>query len=126
MATKCTLEQLPDVVEKCIKDYGQKAEKTVRKDVLAVSLEAQRQLQSSSPRRRGKYAASWARKLENGRLGDTTAILHSKLPGLPHLLEHGHALRGGGRARAIPHIAPVEQWSATELEKRISTDLQKL
>ena len=126
MATKCTLDQLPGVVEKCIREYGEKAEKVVRNDILKISAEAQKQLQSSSPRRTGRYAASWSRKLENGRVGSTKATLHSKKPGLPHLLEHGHALRGGGRARAIPHIAPVEQWAINESVNRISTDLQKL
>ena len=37
------------------------------------------------------------------------AVLYNKTDGaLTHLLEHGHALRQGGRSPAIVHIQPVE------------------
>ena len=50
-------------------------------------------------------------------------VYNSKYPGLPHLLEHGHAKRGGGRVRAIPHIAPAEAAGEQQLTQDIERGL---
>jgi hypothetical protein len=42
---------------------------------------------------------------------------------IAHLLEHGHAKRGGGRVAAIPHIAPAEQHGEEMLESLIEKAL---
>ena len=36
-------------------------------------------------------------------------LYNAKYYNLTHLLEKGHPLRSGGRARAFPHIKPVEE-----------------
>ena len=43
---------------------------------------------------------------------------------IAHLLEHGHAKRGGGRVAARPHIAPAEQAGNEKLVKTIEQKLK--
>jgi len=42
---------------------------------------------------------------------------------IAHLLEHGHAKRGGGRVAARPHIAAAEEKGIRDLEDRIKEGL---
>ena len=37
--------------------------------------------------------------------------IYSKKPGLPHLLEKGHAKIGGGSTRAFPHVKPAADYA---------------
>lgn len=62
------------------------------------------------------YAKTWTRKKEAKNLS-YTVIVHAKGQGsrLAHLLEKGHAKRGGGRTRAFPHIAPAEKNAESNL-----------
>ena len=66
----------------------------------------------------GKYAKGWTYQSEYRRLG-SVATIYNKTPGLPHLLENGHAKRGGGRVSGRTHIAPVETEIITEYERAI-------
>ena len=72
-----------------------------------------------------KYRKSWTSKHQKKRLA-SIAVIYSKIPGLPHLLEHGHAVRGGGRT--VPgrlHIAPVEQEVIRTFEREVNESIEK-
>ncbi len=66
----------------------------------------------------GAYAKGWTTKLETHRLG-AMAVIYNQKPGLPHLLENGHAKRNGGRVPGRTHIAPVEQKLIEEFTKAV-------
>lgn len=104
-------ELAADVMKDCVKKAGN----TVKKET-----------QAGAPVRTGKYKKSWAVKRQRETSNTMEVVVHSRNRyQLTHLLEKGHAKRGGGRVRAIPHIAPAEEKGIRELEEGIKRGLSK-
>ena len=81
---------------------------------------------ATAPKKTGAYAKSWAVKKTKESSEKLEVTVHSKNRyQLAHLLEYGHALRNGGRAKAQPHIAPAEEHGITTLEKAIEKALKR-
>lgn len=116
-------EVVQDMLEK--QYYPQVVEVTTQV-IDEVSKEAVKKLRQESPKgSKGKYARGWTRKVETGRM-TVGATVYGKTGTyqLAHLLEHGHAKRGGGRTSAIVHIKPVEEWAVDEAYSRIMHRLE--
>ena len=104
-------ELAADVMKGCVKKAGN----TVKKET-----------QAGAPVRTGKYKKSWTVKRQRETSNTLEVVVHSRNRyQLTHLLEKGHAKRGGGRVRAIPHIAPAEEKGIRELEEGIKRGLSK-
>lgn len=71
----------------------------------------------------GQYVKSFAKKSYKNNLYDRKYIWYVKPPhhARAHLLEKGHALKGGGRARAFPHIKYGEELA----QKRLPEEIEK-
>lgn len=117
-------------LDKAVKDilsqYGEVAIEATKEAVAEVAKESAKKLKSSSPRgRTGKYAKGWTSKVETGRVSASATVYgKSGTYQLAHLLEHGHAKRGGGRTTPIQHIEPVKQWAVEEALQRITQKLE--
>lgn len=118
-------------LKKILADYEGEVGAVVKELVPEVAKEGLKKLKKESPRSKGKaggaYAKGWTCTIDEGRL-KTGAILHGKSGTyqLAHLLEHGHAKRGGGFVPGKPHIAPVEDWISDELEDRLMKRLESI
>jgi hypothetical protein len=84
----------------------------------------QKDIQASAPVRTGKYAKSWAVKTMHEDSGTIDLVIYSRNRyQIAHLLEHGHAKRGGGRVAARPHLAAAEQRGEEKLVDEIKKKL---
>lgn len=76
----------------------------------------------------GRYAASWRSKedKEKSTRLNKAYVVYADEPGrfLSHLLEKGHAKRGGGRVAGRPHIAPAAEAAKDTLIQEIEKQLR--
>lgn len=104
------IDQLADEIAKGLAEYSNDVIEGIDISSEKIAKKAVKQLKANSPKVTGKYAKGWSKKTEK-RFGETNShiIYNKNKPGLAHLLEHGHAKRGGGRVQGKPHIRPVEE-----------------
>lgn len=114
-----TLDAIPEILNDYAKEVGNDLEDIIKD----VAKDAQKSLRKTSPRRTGAYARSWRTKDTGTRVAPGQTVYSTK-PGLPHLLEFGHAKRGGGRTSPIPHIAPVNDKIPDEIIERLQRKLK--
>lgn len=121
MAKKVPIDKLQQAVREILDEYGdnirsdlQEAVKKVTKaGVTAVKGESRAKFGGT-----GKYAKGWTSTMETGRIS-AQGTIYNNIPGLPHLLENGHAKRGGGRVPGRAHIAPVENQIVEQFQKEV-------
>ena len=112
---KVTPDKLGPENEKILSKYNDEVNENIDKIRKQVAQKGAQVLRNESKAKfggTGKYAKGWT-VTEVKYPNYTSAVIHNKEAGLPHLLEHGHALvRGGrtaGRVEGREHIAPVEE-----------------
>lgn len=127
MSKVIQVDQLAKEVMDGLEEYAKLATDVLKKEIQEAGKTAKMQIEQTAPRRTGKYAKSWAVKKTSETSNSLEVTVHSKTRyALAHLLENGHAKRGGGRVAAIPHIAPAEEAAVQSLERNIETALGRL
>ena len=118
------IDNLAQEIMEGLKEYADLASDDVKKAVRKAGNEVRKEISESAPTDTGKYAKSWSVRKTKETSNSLEVTVHSKNRyQLAHLLEHGHAKRGGGRVAARPHIAQAEQNAVETLESEISRAL---
>ena len=107
-----------------LEEYADLADAAMKKAVRKTATAVKNEISAKAPVKSGRYKRSWAAKKTKENSHALEMTVHSKdRYQIAHLLEYGHAKRGGGRVAAIPHIAPAEANGADMLETLIKKEL---
>lgn len=113
-------DELAQAIGAEIGEYFDEISSDVKAAVSQTARECMEEIKQKSPKKTGKYRKSWTITEAYNKRGTIRLIVHNKkYYRLTHLLENGHAKRGGGRVDGIPHIAPAEQHAEEKLIKKV-------
>jgi len=123
MATKVNIDGLSEAIADALEGFDHEVKDKSKQVVKRVARKCKKNISAAAPKKSGEYAKSWASKTTKNTEDSLEITLYSKMPGLPHLLEHGHVINlhgtilGVGGAR--PHIGKAEQEASKDLVKEL-------
>ena len=124
MSRTVSIDEMDNAIMEELEKYADLAADELKAAVKETAASVRKDIQASAPVDTGKYKKSWSVKNVREDSESIGLVVHSRNRyQIAHLLEHGHAKRGGGRVAAKPHIASAEQRGN---EKLVQTIEQKL
>lgn len=119
-----SIDEMDSAIMEDLEKYAELASDDLKAAVKETAASVRKDIQAGAPVDTGKYKKSWSVKNVHEDSESIDLVVHSRNRyQIAHLLEHGHAKRGGGRVAAKPHIAAAEQRGN---EKLVTTIEQKL
>ena len=116
-------------MKEILTNYTDEVKDVVRDTLEEVGKEAASELKTAgSFKGTGKYKRGWDSTVETHRTFDSVVVHNKKKYRLTHLLEFGHACRGGGRSktREFPHIGPVNEKATQRAEREIIKKIEAM
>ena len=125
MGKTIQVEELADAVIKELDEYADITAENVKKAVKSAGMTVKEEISTNAPKDTGVYAKSWRTKIVKETADALTVTVYSpNRYQIAHLLEHGHAKRGGGRVAAKPHIAKAEEIGVSQLTEEIERGIR--
>ena len=125
MARNVSAGSLADAIMDSLREYSSLAADEMKEAVRAAGNTVRDEIREKAPKDTGIYAKSWTVKKQRETSSSLSLTVHSRNRyQLAHLLEFGHAKRGGGRVSAKPHIADAEAAGIRQLEEDIRKALE--
>lgn len=125
MSDRVRVDQLAAAVMEGLEEYAGLAADELKAAVKKAGDSVRKDIRDNAPKDTGAYAKSWAVKKVRETSDSIGLVVHSRNRyQLAHLLEFGHAKRGGGRVPGRAHIAPAEEKAERALEQEIGKALR--
>ena len=126
MATdRVKIDNMAAEIMKGLDEYAKLTTSDLKSAVRQAGTNVKKDIQANAPKKTGAYSKSWSVKATKETSNSLELTVYSpKKYQLAHLLEFGHAKRGGGRTKAQPHIAPAEEAAIKQLESDIERALK--
>lgn len=125
MSRTVSVDELASAINEGLQEYATLAAAGVKNAVRKSAKTVKEQIEAGAPTRTGHYKSSWVATKQEESSQSLQMVVHSKdRYQLAHLLENGHAKRGGGRVAGRPHIAPAEQMGEELLQSLIEKALK--
>ena len=125
MNQNVSIDNMDDVIMKELEKYANLATDDMKDAVKDTANSVKKDIESSAPVLTGRYKKSWRIKKIRENANSLDVLVHSSNRyQLTHLLEFGHAKRGGGRVAGKPHIEPAAEKGEQDLIKAIEEKLK--
>ena len=139
-AGKIKISQLSGTINDILKEYKEYCENVTYEDIDQAGTTAQKMIKELSPVaasaykkwepnaeliQPGKYKKSWRKKTEGKGSAKPSVVVYASghQYSLTHLLENGHAKKGGGRVQGYPHVAPAQELADDEVMRALEKHL---
>ena len=125
MARSMKVGDLAGQVMKELKGYAKIATEDLKQEIRQAASTVKKEIKDTAPKKSGTYKDSWVASKSLETADSIGMTVHSpKRYMIAHLLENGHAKRGGGRVPGIPHIAPAEEAGREQLMRELEEKLK--
>jgi hypothetical protein len=123
------VDEVAQAITNAMQQYTAEVEGAVPDIVDSTADTLVKEICSTAPKRTGQYAKGWtAKKLgekARSKEGYAKLVCNPKRYSMAHLLEYGHAKRGGGRTAGKAHIRPACDQVLPEMEKKIEAAVKR-
>ena len=125
MGRSVKVGDLAGQVMKELEAYSRIATEDLKKEIRRTAATVKKEIRDTAPDRTGTYKDSWVASRSLDTADSIGMTVHSpKRYMIAHLLENGHAKRGGGRVPGIPHIGPAEGKGREQLMRELEEKLK--